>query len=465
MDFRDGLYNHWGWVLVVSSFIITIPLHGIEYSYNSLMVWFQDEFQASKSETGLAGTIAIGLLSLSSPLSFFLLEFVSTRTVILLGVAMCSTGLFASSFVPSLPYLYFTYGVLYGIGSNFTHVPALALIIKYFPKKHTVSSTCIAQLGASIGVIALPSIVETLFGQLGWRMSMRIFAGVMLLTGTLGIVFVPPTVVEERRQSKAMEALKDCEKSKEAMLEKQGLELIQLDLPQKSFVRRYIDFMSQMKFWVTELLFFVMALGVTMSLTNIGSFLSETSLSEDKQVLVLSVMGIGDLVARVFVSAAVERLPFSRTTYFSIACLIAGVPFFFLVVASDSVVLLISLLLLINFGRGSLFGMIVSVGVEVFGAENSDESTTSVFFAFGLGGLFAAPVGGAISDATGSYVATFYFCGSLCILAFIIATVLAKMRRNAKSKLYEGSTESPIVYTFPGISSGPEVYETYITTV
>ncbi|XP_071941814.1 monocarboxylate transporter 12-like [Antedon mediterranea] len=462
MGLQHALYNNWGWVLVICSFVITIPLHGIEYSYNSLMVWFQDEFGTSKSETGLAGTIAIGLLSLSSPISFYLMEYFSTRAIVMLGMAMCSAGLFASSFVTSLPYLYFTYGVMYGMGSNFAHVPGLALIIKYFPKKHTVSSTCIAQLGASVGVIALPVIVETMFGQLGWRVSLRIFAGVLLMTGTLGIVFVPPSAVDERRNSKEIESLKDPEKDR-AMLEKQGLEKI--ELPKKSFVKRYKDFMSQTKFWVTELLFFTMAVGVTMSLTNIGSFLSETSLSEDMQVLVLSVMGTGDLAARLFVAIFVERLPFSRTTYFSISCLIAGVPFFFLVAASDSVPLLIGLLILINFGRGSLFGMIVSVGVEIFGAENSDESTTSVFFAFGLGGLLAAPVGGAISDATGTYMATFYFCGTLCVLAFVIATILAKLRRNAKYKLYEASTESPIVYVFPGVSSGAEEYETYITSV
>lgn len=60
------------------------------------------------------GCISNGSISFSGPLASALCNKYSCRFVVMLGALISSLGVLLSAFVPSMPYLYFTYGVMGG---------------------------------------------------------------------------------------------------------------------------------------------------------------------------------------------------------------------------------------------------------------------------------------------------------------------------------------------------------------
>lgn len=48
----------------------------------------------------------------------------------MLGSAVCTLGVLLSAWVPDIYYLYFTYGILGGLGRAFTYSPGLVIVGK-----------------------------------------------------------------------------------------------------------------------------------------------------------------------------------------------------------------------------------------------------------------------------------------------------------------------------------------------
>ena len=89
----------------------------------------------------------------ASPFSTGLFKRFGHRAVTIVGVLLCSGGLLVSSFVPNPYFLFLTYSLLFGIGSNFIDNTSLNLVGAYFPRKNSARSTCFATLGWSVGKI------------------------------------------------------------------------------------------------------------------------------------------------------------------------------------------------------------------------------------------------------------------------------------------------------------------------
>lgn len=103
---------------------------------------------------------------------------------------MMSLGLLLSSFCNDIRLLYFTHGVLFGIGSSLSYLPALVMVARHFEKRRSIA-TGIAAAGGNVGAIALAPLQQIIVESMGWRNCFRFLSGFSLLTIVCGIIFQP----------------------------------------------------------------------------------------------------------------------------------------------------------------------------------------------------------------------------------------------------------------------------------
>ena len=130
------------------------------------------------------------------------------RAVTILGGFFTSLGLFLSSFANRIEIIYFTHGIVFGIGSGFSYLPALVMVANYFDKKRSFA-TGIATAGSNLGALSLAPLQQILVAQVGWRNCYRFLGGFSILIMVCGILFRPPPGAD----SSNLETKKQCSKA------------------------------------------------------------------------------------------------------------------------------------------------------------------------------------------------------------------------------------------------------------
>ena len=87
-----------------------------------------------------------------NPTSPYLIQRLGPRAVTLLGATVLGGGLVATSFVPSLPWAFLTFGVLVGLGGNFMYHTGIQVIFDWFPGgKSCARASSFVVTGTSFG--------------------------------------------------------------------------------------------------------------------------------------------------------------------------------------------------------------------------------------------------------------------------------------------------------------------------
>ena len=86
--------------------------------------------------------------------------------------------------------MYFSYSVLFGLGSSLVVTSGLVIVAKYFKKRLALATGIVASGGALGGMIFGP-VLENLFSALGWRNTYRIMTVVVFAICLLGCLYDP----------------------------------------------------------------------------------------------------------------------------------------------------------------------------------------------------------------------------------------------------------------------------------
>ena len=115
----------------------------IDQNSNSLFPFFLSP--------GWAGAIPIALSVLLAPPMQVIIDRFSYRPVAIVSFVLSSAGVIATSFVPNMILVYFTYSMVYGGGAAGVSLVITSLIVDYFPAKNCVRALAVALSGTSIG--------------------------------------------------------------------------------------------------------------------------------------------------------------------------------------------------------------------------------------------------------------------------------------------------------------------------
>ncbi|XKL68652.1 hypothetical protein PGB90_006421 [Kerria lacca] len=186
-----------GWrayTVVFSSFLCNGLIFGFVNTYSVLYVRIRDTFiqsgvENASSKASLIGSLTIGTTFLLSMVSGMLSDRIGIRLTTFLGGFIASSSMLLSSFFTSnVNILFFTYGILFGIGASLAYIPSLTIIGHYF-KKYIGIANGFVTVGSSIFSVAMPYILDYLLINVGLSQCLRYQAALLSLLMLCSLVF------------------------------------------------------------------------------------------------------------------------------------------------------------------------------------------------------------------------------------------------------------------------------------
>lgn len=463
----------WGWLVCFACFFCHVFADGIMYSFGMIYVELLEYYEGSKLETAFVSSLSTGMCFLCSPVVAVLTDRFGCRVVVIIGSVVMSSGFIISIFAPNLRFLYFSIGILTGIGYGMIFLPSIVCVSQYFNKKQALA-TGIGVSGAGIGTFALSPLTSVLVQSYGWHGAMLIQAGLILNCVALGLFYVPIKVSTNKKDTELVVTICDKDvsvdndnkltgdetskfqneniatqpnclnqvtldadknssdvKSRHTHVFKDILRDILLSL-KTSFDRSIFRNISFCTFLVST---FFYVLGYHIPYIYLPATAIEEGIDEFRASFLVSAIGITNTVGRVFFGFLSDRKCVNRMLLYSTALLICGAA-----TCVSPFLKSFETLLVYSMVYGAFSGLTVSltpvilsdiVGVNLlagaFGVSN---------FVEGVSSLAGPPLAGLMYDVSKSYLITYTAAGSAIFLSGAILLmarfVLPRNRMNWK---------------------------------
>lgn len=191
----------WGWIVVLSSVVISMIADGISFSFGLLYIEFLYEFQASKSATSWIGSLFLAVPLMTGPIMSALVDRYGCRSMTIVGGIVSALGFILSCFARSMTMMYLTFGVIAGLGLGLCYVTAVVSIAFWFDKRRTLAIG-IGACGTGIGTFVYAPMTQLFITEYGWRGTVLLLAGTFLNLCVCGAVMRDPEWLIQADQEK-----------------------------------------------------------------------------------------------------------------------------------------------------------------------------------------------------------------------------------------------------------------------
>ena len=175
---RDSTISRW-WRLV-GGLMMTLAL-GTLYAWSVFVAPLENEFGWKRAQTSTVFTLAVVTFAASLLLAGRLQDRFGPFWFSVAGSLLITLSFFLFAHTSSLVYLFFSYGVLGGVGNGFGYSTVVPVMSKWFPDKRGLAiGLALAGYGGGSAIFGtLANLV--LFPRFGWRSSCVILSGIFLI--------------------------------------------------------------------------------------------------------------------------------------------------------------------------------------------------------------------------------------------------------------------------------------------
>jgi len=398
------------WVIAIAGVFFQIAL-GAVYAWSVFRVPLTKQFGWSISEVTLTFTISIFVLGCAAFFGGLWLSRKGPRIVALTGGALYGLGVFLASFSHSLWWLYFSYGLIGGIGLGFGYIVPVAVLVKWFPDKRGLI-TGIAVGGFGAGALITAPVATRLIQSVG----------VLSTFAYLGIGYLIVTIISGSFMQNPPDGWKPEGWSPTAreMSERAGHDFV------------LSEALKTWQWWALWLLLFLnTCAGISVISQEAPIFQELTKVSAVVAGGMVGVASLGNAVGRVF-WAWVSDLITRRATFF-VMFLVQVLLFWFLPsVASASLMTIVTFVVLMCYGGG--FGTMPAFTADYFGPKNVGPIYGLMLTAWGFASAFGPLFIAHMRETTGSY------SGALRVIAGVMAvsTLLPVLVRPPRASVVPG---------------------------
>ncbi|KAJ3624311.1 hypothetical protein MTP99_017947 [Tenebrio molitor] len=216
----------WGWMVVLSSLIISLIQDGISFSFGTLFPNLIDEFEASKSSTSWIGSLFLAVPLLTGPLMSALVDKYGCRAMTILGGLVSASGFLLSYFATNIVIMYITFGVISGMGLGLTYITAVVSIAFWFDKRRNLA-VGLGAAGTGIGTFVYAPFTTWLLQEFGWRWTVVLLSGTLLNMCVCGTLMRDPDwIIEQNKQNSKLSSKTSSLSNISAPVQKMDLEAI-----------------------------------------------------------------------------------------------------------------------------------------------------------------------------------------------------------------------------------------------
>lgn len=179
MEMKKSPDGGWGWVIVLVSFITQFLCYGSPLAVGVLYVEWLDAFGEGKGKTAWVGSLASGVGLLASPICSLCVSSFGARPVTIFSGFMVAGGLMLSSFAPNIYFLFFSYGIVVGLGCGLLYTATVTITCQYFDSRRGLALGLIST-GSSVGLFIYAALQRMLIEFYG-------LDGCLLIVGALAL--------------------------------------------------------------------------------------------------------------------------------------------------------------------------------------------------------------------------------------------------------------------------------------
>ncbi|CAN9508828.1 unnamed protein product [Ophioblennius macclurei] len=453
----------WGWVIVGCCFMVTVCTRAVTRCISIFFVEFQTHFGADYAATAWIHSLVDCTTMLCAPVGSLVMNRWSCRVSVMLGGLLSSCGLLFSSFISSLELLYFTMGILTGLGFALCYTPAIALVGSYFRQRKALAYG-LAMSGSGIGTFVLAPVVQMLIEMYSWRGALLVLSAFVANLCVCGALLRPITVQEEEEEDD--EGVEPGSKKQlgDVLLpdSELGLKLsapstngaptfqkplpLQLGpgphkmnpaldlMPKRRFSRclwssSEYRFLLQPDFLGLAASFVFLASGCSLPFVYLVPYALSTGINHQHAAFLMSILGVIDIVGNITFGWLTDRrcLKPRRLFCYIFAVMMEGLCCLF-VPLLHSFALLVPFAALYGYFDGAYVALIPVVTSDVVGAPYLSSALGVVYFLHAVPFLVSPPIGGWLVDSTGNYTATFFLSGGAMLVSALVLAIVSTVR-------------------------------------
>ena len=397
------------WWRLLGGVLMTLAL-GTLYAWSIFVAPLENEFGWKRAQTSAVFTIAAVMFAAALLVGGRLQDRFGPFWIAVAGSVLFTLSFLLFSLTSSLYSLYFTYGVVGGIGSGFGFGIVIPVMAKWFPDR-TGLAIGLAVAGFGGGSAVFGSFANlVLFPRFGWRMSCVVLAGIFLLM-TMTAAFVlknpPENPLASRPSTDRVPALNAATSARQF---------------------RPGEVLRTPTFYLLWLGF---GLGSTAGLMVISQLIpfakSQGISSATLATLGLVVGACGNVSGRVLSGWLSDLLGRLNTLRAVMALSAAAMPALYWVGAHLAA--LYVLIFVVYFGYGAQASVVPSTVADFWGARHAGSNYGSIFTAWGFAGILGPTIGGVLFDRYKNYGAAFYAAAGLATVALICVVAARRPSR------------------------------------
>src|SRR5712672_398682 len=393
------------WVIAIAGVFFQIAL-GAVYAWSVFRVPLTKQFGWSISEVTLTFTISIFVLGCSAFFGGLWLNRKGPRIVALTGGALYGLGVFLASFSHNLWWLYFSYGLIGGIGLGLGYIVPVAVLVKWFPDRRGLI-TGIAVGGFGAGALITAPVATRLIQTVG----------VLSTFAYLGIGYLVVTVVTGLFMRNPPDGWKPEGWTPTAS---QTSHRADRDFTLSEAVKTW-------QWWALWLLLFLnTCAGISVISQESPLFQELARVSAVTAASMVGIVSIGNALGRVFWAWASDSI--TRRATFAVMFLGQAVLFWFLPsLNSPAVLTCVSFVILMCYGGG--FGTMPAFAADYFGSNNVGPIYGLMLTAWGFASAFGPLLIAYMRQASGTYRGALHVIAAVMAVSVVLPMIVAPPRR------------------------------------
>ncbi|XP_053611305.1 monocarboxylate transporter 1-like [Plodia interpunctella] len=197
----------WGWVVVVSAFLVSACADGLAFSFGLLHEEFTNYFETTQSKTSLIGSLFIATPLLAGPIMSALVDRYGCRVMTMIAGILSTIGFLLAAVSNSVSTLCLTFGFMSGLAMGILYVTAVVSVAFWFDKRRNLAVS-LASCGIGFGTLIYSPMTKYFLETYDWRNTVVLLAGTLLNMCVCGALMRSPEWLKikmkrERKLSKA----------------------------------------------------------------------------------------------------------------------------------------------------------------------------------------------------------------------------------------------------------------------
>lgn len=412
--FRSEAKLFYGWVVVITFFIIGTVLFGIQISFGVFFKSIESEFILSRAVTSSIQSVSMLLAGITAFVGGLAIDRYGPKIVLLLMGLFAGLSLLLTSQTNSPWQLFITYSLLLSMGTGPIFVVITSTVSRWFDKRRGLALG-IAGAGSGLGMVVMAPLASYLITRFDWRIS-------YIILGLIAWLVTIPLSRLLKKDPHEIGTIPDgINLHTNKKINEDKLHPVDLSPLQVLMTRN---------FWIIAFVWAFLAASAFFIFVHLIPHITDLDFSDGEAAVALGLVGLSSFASRILVGAISDRIGRKLT---AVICALIQVGNMLWLIWAHDLWMLYLFAIVFGFAFSGLVAAMSALIGDIFGLRSIGSIVGMLDIGFGIGAAIGPFIGGLIFDVNGSYHSAFVIFASILLLqAFLITLVRQETNRDSR---------------------------------